>query len=127
MTSPNATPPPVMRSSTRLKKIMSWVKSDTDAFVFWLNGTVGPGKSAIAQTTADLCEAEGFLFATFFFGCPDPTRNNAKFLITTLAYQIARAIPAARQSIEHVFECDPLIYTQSMETQALKLMIEPLQ
>ncbi|CAA7264370.1 unnamed protein product [Cyclocybe aegerita] len=44
-----------------------------------------------------------------------------------LAYQIARAIPAVHRTIEHAFECDPIVYTQSTDTQALRLIAEPLQ
>ncbi|CAA7264509.1 unnamed protein product [Cyclocybe aegerita] len=124
--------PPRCHPRTRraiLEKIMLWVRGniDTEAFIFWLNGYVGVGKSAIAQSIAEMCEEQGLLLASFFFSRSDPTRNNAKFLATTLAYQIGLTVPHARRHIEHAFEHDPVLHTRSLETQVLKLIVEPLQ
>ncbi|KAJ3510165.1 hypothetical protein NLJ89_g4835 [Agrocybe chaxingu] len=123
--------PPRCHPRTRkalLGRIMSWVRGviDTEAFIFWLNGSVGVGKSAIGQTIAEICEREGLLLASFFFGRWDPARNNAKHFVTTLAYQVALAVPHARYCIEQAFEHDPVIHTRSLETQMMKLVIEPL-
>ncbi|KAJ3508127.1 hypothetical protein NLJ89_g5923 [Agrocybe chaxingu] len=123
--------PPRCHPRTRkaiLEKIMSWVRGEieTDAFVFWLNGSVGVGKSAIGQTIAEMCEKEGRLLASFF-GRSDPTRNNAKFFVTTLAYQIALAVPHTRRHIEQALEHDRFIHTRSLETQMAKLVVEPLK
>ncbi|KAJ3504353.1 hypothetical protein NLJ89_g7977 [Agrocybe chaxingu] len=124
--------PPRCHPHTRkaiLEKIMSWVRGgiDTEAFIFWLNGYVGVGKSAIGQTIAEMCEEQGLLLASFFFSRSDPTRNNAKSLVTTLAYQIGLVVLHARRRIEQAFEHDPVLHTRSLEAQALKLVIGPLQ
>ncbi|CAA7264513.1 unnamed protein product [Cyclocybe aegerita] len=124
--------PPRCHPGTReaiLEKIMSWVRGeiDVETFVFWLNGSVGVGKSAIGQTIAEMCEEYGLLLASFFFSRSDLTRNNTKFLITTLAYQIGLSVSHARHRIEQAFEHDPVVHTRSLETQMKKLVIEPLQ
>ncbi|KAJ3492600.1 hypothetical protein NLJ89_g11198 [Agrocybe chaxingu] len=124
--------PPKCHPRTRkaiLEKILSWVRGEIDpeAFIFWLNGSVGVGKSAIGQTIAEICEENGLLLASFFFGRSDPTRNNAEFLITTLAYQIGLSVSQARHRIEQVFAHDPVVHTRSLETQMKKLVIEPLR
>ncbi|KAJ3494655.1 hypothetical protein NLJ89_g10763 [Agrocybe chaxingu] len=123
--------PPRCHPRTRealLRTLMSWVRDELThkAFIFWLNGSVGVGKSAIGRTVAEICEQERLLLATFFFGRSDSTRNNAKHFVTTLAYQIALAVPPARCGIEQAFEHDPVIYTRSLEVQIMKLVIEPL-
>ncbi|CAA7264524.1 unnamed protein product [Cyclocybe aegerita] len=105
--------PPRCHPGTRealLGRIMSWVRGDidTEALIFWLNGYVGVGKSAIAQTIAEICEREGLLLASFFFGRSDPARNDAKFLVTTLAYQIGLAVSPARHRIEQALNMIPL-------------------
>ncbi|CAA7264508.1 unnamed protein product [Cyclocybe aegerita] len=112
-----------------LRTLMSWVCEGLDrkAFVFWLNGSVGVGKSAIGRTIAEMCERERLLLSSFFFSRSDPTRNNAKLFVTTLAYQVALAVPPARRLIEQAFEDDPVIHTRSLEAQMMKLVIEPLK
>jgi len=47
--------------------------------------------------------------------------------VATIAYQIARAIPASRLLIETAIDIDPMIFQQSIDTQLAKLIIEPLQ
>ena len=47
--------------------------------------------------------------------------------MATIAYQIARAIPASRLLIETAIDVDPMIFQQSIDTQLAKLIIEPLQ
>ena len=60
--------PPKCHKHTReaiLDKIVDWVRKriDTDTFIMWLYGAVGAGKSAIAQTIAELCEEYKLLLA----------------------------------------------------------------
>jgi hypothetical protein len=69
--------PPKCHKHTReaiLDKIMEWVrkKIDTDTFIMWLYGAAGAGKSAIAQTIAELCEEHKLLLASFFSPAPTP-------------------------------------------------------
>ena len=64
--------PPKCHPNTRLavlEKIMKWIKweEDLDAFIMWVYGPAGSGKSAIAQTIAEMCEQEMILLASFFF------------------------------------------------------------
>ena len=51
-----------------LKNIMWWIKweEDLDAFIMWVYGPAGSGKSAIAQTIAEMCEDKMILLASFF-------------------------------------------------------------
>jgi len=73
---------------------MNWIRSsdiddcDVNAVIMWIYGKSGAGKSAIAQTIADCCDVQRLLLASFFFSRLDPSRNNPKSLITTIAYQI---------------------------------------
>ena len=61
--------PPKCHPHTReaiLKKITDWVKdANKVALILWLYGPAGTGKSAIAQTIAELLEKEGLLAAAF--------------------------------------------------------------
>ena len=52
---------------------------------------------------------------------------DAKYIIPTIAYQIARAIPEAHTRITEEITHDPLIFTQSFEAQMVTLIVQPLQ
>ena len=97
--------PPKCHVNTRLavlSKIMKWVRWEGDlySFVMWVYGPAArAGKSAIAQTIAEICDKEMILLATFFFSRNDPSRSNIKPLIATIAYQITLNFPEVRDAI----------------------------
>ncbi|KAF8154702.1 hypothetical protein B0H34DRAFT_533992 [Crassisporium funariophilum] len=122
--------PPKCHPNTRkavIRSIMDWLQIEDEYFFMWLHGPAGAGKSAIVQTIAELCQSLGLLLASFFFSRNVDTRNNEKRLITTIAYQLALAIPNAREHIENVIENDPSVFERSLETQVESLVIQPLQ
>jgi len=112
-----------------VNRLLSWIKGEIDieALILWLYGAAGSGKSAIAHTLAETCEKDGYLLATFFFWKTAVERSDISRFVATIAYQIARAIPASRLIIETAIDADPLIFYQSVDVQLAKLIIEPLQ
>ena len=123
--------PPKCHPNTRLaifSKIMKWIKrEDLDAFVMWMYGPAGFGKSAIAQTIAEMCEEEMILLASFFFSRNDPSRSIVKPLIATIAYQITMNFPDIRDAILGAIDRDPLIFSKSLAVQVKSLIVAPLQ
>ncbi|KAF8958891.1 hypothetical protein BDZ97DRAFT_1434275 [Flammula alnicola] len=124
--------PPRCHPRTRvavLERIMNWIlgKEDLDALILWLYGPAGAGKSAIAQSIAELCDAANILLATFFFSRSDHTRNRGDALIPTLAYQIASNIPGARARIDKIIDRDPFIFKRSLDAQIKSLIVDPVQ
>jgi hypothetical protein len=124
--------PPKCHPNTRLAvltKIMKWIKweEDLDSFIMWVYGPAGAGKSAIAQTIAEMCEDEMILLASFFFSRNDPSRNNIKLLIATIAYQITLNLPQVRDAILGAIERDPHIFSKSLAVQFKSLIVSPLQ
>jgi hypothetical protein len=93
----------------------------------WVYGSAGAGKSAIAQTIAEICDEEMILLATFFFSRNDPSRSSVKPLIATIAYQITLNLPDVRDAILGAVERDPLIFSKSLTVQLKSLIVEPLQ
>ena len=108
---------------------MRWIKWEEglDAFIMWVYGPAGAGKSAIAQTIAELCEEEMILLASFFFSRNDPSRSNVNPFIATIAYQITLNLPHVREAILGAIERDPLIFTKSLAVQFKSLIVAPLQ
>jgi hypothetical protein len=125
-----------------METIMAWLKADDDDGdlgegrsaerrkkpILWLHAPAGAGKSAIAQSIADLCctvEPSG-LAASFFFSRNVAERNTEKHLTATLVYQVARSIPAAKPFIENVVMDDPCIFSRTLEVQFTNLIARPL-
>jgi len=111
-----------------LEKIDDWVDLviDIAAFIMWLYGAAGAGKSAIARTMAEKLHSRQKLLATFFFSRQDSSRNHINSVIATLAYKIALTVPEARPLIVATIENDPLIFHSGFVHQLQKLIIEPL-
>ncbi|PPQ84635.1 hypothetical protein CVT25_015555 [Psilocybe cyanescens] len=126
--------PPKCHPNTRvaiIKRITDWIsglnKDTREALIMWLYGAAGSGKSAIAQTIAEILDDQHFVLASFFFWRYDPQRGSAKLLVTTLAYQLAVKLPPVfRERLNMAFENDPLITTRSLEAQFKALVREPL-
>ncbi|PPQ85051.1 hypothetical protein CVT25_010273 [Psilocybe cyanescens] len=126
--------PPKCHPNTRvavLKKIMDWIHgldpAMQKALIMWLYGPAGAGKSAIAQSIAELCYEEGILIASYFFSRFDSTRNHPRSLIATIAYQASLCIPNIRERIKAAIDHDPLVFDRSLSVQMLTLVIQPLQ
>jgi len=122
--------PPKCHPHTRkavLKKIMDWVKDANKVALFlWLYGPAGAGKSAIAQTIAELLEKEGLLAAAFFFSRNAAGRNDKTRLVPTLVYQLVKSIPEIRAHVLEAVEQDPALFSCSIDTQIQALIVKPL-
>ena len=108
---------------------MNWIKDITNPQsprFMWMYGPAGSGKTALAQSIAEICESEGITIASFFFSRTVPERNNEKSLISTLVYQIYLAVPEIRDSATTAVEHDPTIFSRSLDAQIQALMVEPL-
>ncbi|KAF5310977.1 hypothetical protein D9619_008270 [Psilocybe cf. subviscida] len=98
------------------------------AKILWLTGAAGAGKSAIARSLCEECTATDSLLASFFFNRSDPSRNNQKAFVATIAYQVYGSIPPEYQSLVlKVIERDPLVFTRSVNAQFHALIVAPLR
>ena len=111
-----------------INRLIGWIKGEIDfnALILWLYGAAGAGKSAIAHTLAEICEEYGCLLATFFFWKTAAERSDISRFVATIAYQVARAIPAIRPLIKNAVDADPMILQQSVDVQLAKLITEPI-
>ena len=130
--SDNRPDPPKCHPNTRvavINKIIDWATGmiDTDAFMLWLYGPAGAGKTAIARKVAELFAEHGLLLASFLFFRSDPKRNTMKPLVPNIAYRISCVIPATHNVINIAMEADPLLLSYSVEVQFTKLVLEPLR
>ena len=124
--------PPRCHPGTRqavLEELFDWIVSDKarDAWIAWLNGAAGAGKSAICQSIAEICIRRGVKVASFFFFRTDPTRSTIDPVIATLAYQLIQLYPETKETIVHSIESHPLIFEQTFATQLEVLIVTPIR
>ena len=123
--------PPKCHPHTRLavlEAIIDWIQDgQKTSFLMWLYGPAGAGKSAIAQTIAEMCHKLGILAASFFWSRSAAGRNDETRLIATLAYQLIIAIPQVRIHVEAAIENDPVVFFRSVDAQMQSLIIGPLE
>ncbi|KAJ7194569.1 hypothetical protein GGX14DRAFT_377923, partial [Mycena pura] len=109
-----------------LENVWSWsTQNDPKTAILWLLGPAGAGKSAIAQTFAQRLSDEGRLGASFFFKRGHPSRGNARKLVATVAYQLARLFPEVKNIVSKIIYEDPSIVDQSLATQLQALIFGP--
>ncbi|KAE9398595.1 hypothetical protein BT96DRAFT_994658 [Gymnopus androsaceus JB14] len=127
-------PPPQCHPGTREKALQSlgdWASSGLNASgdearpVYWLYGSAGAGKSAIAQTLAERRAGNKTLAASFFFWRSDPSRNTPRNLFTTIAFQLAFTIPELAGLINTAILGRPHILTSSIDIQFKELILYP--
>ncbi|TFK23389.1 hypothetical protein FA15DRAFT_464831 [Coprinopsis marcescibilis] len=124
--------PPRCDEDTRvglLDEIGAWVDEiPTLKKLLCITGSAGSGKSALAQTTSERCDASNKVAATFFFSVNDPTRSNLDRIVATLAYQLALSDKKDSTFGDCIFrrvERDPSIFQRSIETQVVELVVKP--
>ncbi|KAF8962499.1 hypothetical protein BDZ97DRAFT_1733030, partial [Flammula alnicola] len=110
-----------------LKEVMHWVQDPNNRRLFlWLYGPAGSGKSAIAQTIAELCKEAGILVASFFFSRTAHGRNNPTCLIPTLVYQLVSIVPNIAEDVTHAIDANPAIFSLGLVDQIEALIVRPL-
>jgi hypothetical protein len=109
-----------------LEKIITWSNNPDDAYIFWLNGMAGTGKTTIARTIAQTCDGLKRLGASFFFSTGHNDLNHATKFFTTIAVQLATNIPDLQESICNAIKKNHNIAHLSLAEQWKKLILQPL-
>jgi len=122
--------PPTCDPDTRvaiIESILAWVNdSERSSSMLWLRGSLGVGKSTLAQTIAEHCSKKQCLAGSFFFSRTASNWNDGRLLISTLSYQLTSTFPAARSIIKKIVSRDPLVLQLSLESQMQNLFTEPI-
>ncbi|RXW20092.1 hypothetical protein EST38_g5758 [Candolleomyces aberdarensis] len=109
--------------------IVAWADSTLlwNTHVLWLYGFVGCGKSAIALEIALIFEERARLVGSFFFFRNTGDRSRMGRFATTLACQLAGAIPEAAPFIENALNTKPGLLQSNLVAQLRHLVYEPFK
>ncbi|KAJ2930483.1 hypothetical protein H1R20_g6618, partial [Candolleomyces eurysporus] len=109
--------------------ILAWADSTLlwNTHVLWLHGYVGCGKSAIALEIALIFEERKRLLGSFFFFRNTGDRSRMARFATTLACQLAAAIPEAAPFIEKALHTKPGLLQSNLAAQLRHLVYEPFK
>ncbi|RXW15557.1 hypothetical protein EST38_g10295 [Candolleomyces aberdarensis] len=109
-------------------EIMGWIEDrNAPQRLLCMTGVAGSGKSALQQTIAERCANPDIVAATFFFSSTDPTRNKASTVAATIAYQLGLKHPLFQSAIAAAVKHDPLIFSQSLQSQMDGLIVRPFK
>ncbi|KAF8967318.1 hypothetical protein BDZ97DRAFT_1642086, partial [Flammula alnicola] len=123
---PPSTSLPKTRSDI-LRQIQDWIEAPRPSSnVLWLYGSAGVGKTASAQTIAELCRTTDRLAASFFFRRQNGY-DQSRHLVTTIAYQLAMNIPGLLAQINHIMSVDPTLPNKAIDVQFQSLVVGPFQ
>ncbi|QRW25631.1 Vegetative incompatibility protein HET-E-1 [Rhizoctonia solani] len=82
-----------------LGDLMDWANDPHKAKIYWMNGMAGTGKTTIACSLCERLDAAGQLAASFFCTRTSRECSEAKRIVPTLAYQIARRSAPFRDAL----------------------------
>jgi hypothetical protein len=110
-----------------LSELENWLNDEQEKRVFWLNGLAGTGKSAIAQTFAEMSFAAGKLGASFFCSRDFDERSSLRSIFPTLAFQLAHRYQPFRDELLPVLLASHDVGRESLCSQMEKLIVRPFQ
>ena len=110
-----------------LESLESWTRDFSGPPIMWLNGLAGTGKSAIAQTAVEWCDAQGQLVLSFFCSHNTYIHNNPHLIFPFLAIQLAQKCPKVRSTVVSLLRFNPNIVHELPFDQVEKLIVEPLK
>ncbi|KAJ3568957.1 hypothetical protein NP233_g5371 [Leucocoprinus birnbaumii] len=124
-------PPPKCHLGTRkdyISRITDWAlgTSDHTEPILWMYGPFGVGKTAVAQSCAEVLEAENKLMASLFFSRVN-MRYDSNRVFTSIAYQIATEFPSFAAILDLKIRKDPLLPKKSLPKQFDELLVAPLR
>ncbi|CAE6518333.1 unnamed protein product [Rhizoctonia solani] len=112
--------------TTILEESMAWSEDPDMAKIYWVNGMAGTGKTTIAYSLCERLDAGKQLAASFFCTRASPECREAKRIIPTIAYQLARRFAPFRYSLCNQLTQEPDINTGLLSDQFELLLKKPL-
>ncbi|CAE6455467.1 unnamed protein product, partial [Rhizoctonia solani] len=110
-----------------LRDLYAWKDNLGEEKVCWINGMAGTGKTTIMNTLCSTLDKNHELGASFFCTRLIPACRDVKFILPTIAYQLARFSAPFRSALLQVLEQDPDVHSKVPRVQFKRMILEPLQ
>ncbi|CCO34235.1 hypothetical protein BN14_08329 [Rhizoctonia solani AG-1 IB] len=110
----------------QIRLLLDWACTPESGRTCWINGMAGTGKTTIAHTVCTKLDEACALGASFFCSRVIPECRQAKHIIPSIAYQLARFSVTFHHALDKVLHSDPDAHTRTLEIQYKKLIVEPL-
>jgi hypothetical protein len=116
-------------TNTRLAlmaELMAWATDATKPKIYWLTGMAGTGKTTVSYSFSEHLEKSKMLGATFFCSRLVDECTRVERIFPTIAYWLARRIPAMAGSLLELLRKDPDAANHSLNKQFTDLVVNPL-
>jgi len=110
-----------------LQQLEDWLHDEQGERFSWLSGFAGTGKSAIAQSFAEICFADGILGASFFCSRKPNERSDIQLILPTIAFQLAHRYPRFREELVKLLRTNPDVGQENLSLQWEKLIVGPFE
>ena len=110
--------------------IITWATNgplqNNESNTYWIYGSPGIGKTALAHSICERLHARKQLVGTFFCQRNDQNLNQTRNILPTLIYQLAMISPAFRRIVAKRLGSDHILSPKSMNGSLLLELISPL-
>ncbi|KIK58995.1 hypothetical protein GYMLUDRAFT_245767 [Collybiopsis luxurians FD-317 M1] len=108
-----------------LAEIEAWACNPNGPSGYWICGMAGTGKSTIAKSMCLILQEKHSLAGSFFCSRQIPECRDYRFIIPTLAFQLAQYSLEFNGHFRKLLAEDPDIITKSPYIQVLELLVNP--
>ncbi|CCO35245.1 Vegetative incompatibility protein HET-E-1 [Rhizoctonia solani AG-1 IB] len=110
----------------QIRLLLDWACTPESGRTCWINGMAGTGKTTIAHTVCTKLDEACALGASFFCSRVIPECRQAKYIIPSIAYQLARFSVTFHHALDKVLQSDRDAHSRTLDIQYKKLIVEPL-
>ncbi|KAG8680013.1 hypothetical protein FRC11_003047, partial [Ceratobasidium sp. 423] len=111
----------------QINLLLEWARNPDTGRTCWINGMAGTGKTTIAYSVCDKLDQTFDLGASFFCSRVIPECRQIKYIIPSIAYQLARFSIPFQYALAKVLESEPDAYARALKIQFEKLIVNPLR
>ncbi|KAG8755489.1 hypothetical protein FRC11_005986 [Ceratobasidium sp. 423] len=110
----------------QIKLLLEWARNPDTGRTCWMNGMAGTGKTTIAYSVCEELDKAYELGASFFCSRIIPECRQIKYIVPSIAYQLARFSFPFRCALVKILESDPDAHARALKVQYQKLIVDPL-
>ncbi|CEL62947.1 putative WD repeat-containing protein alr3466 OS=Nostoc sp, (strain PCC 7120 / UTEX 2576) GN=alr3466 PE=4 SV=1 [Rhizoctonia solani AG-1 IB] len=110
----------------QIKSLLEWAQAPGTGRTYWMNGMAGTGKTTITHSVCTELDRTSRLGASFFCSRTIPECRQVKYIIPSIAYQLARFSHSFRDELVKALESDPDACSRAPKNQYENLIVGPL-